>query len=70
LAGVSLTKLGVPFTELDALMHQPGWVQAETETFRQDVEAVMDRSEGWVLDGMYRVPGTGLTACTECQAPA
>ncbi len=47
-------KLGVPFTELDALMHQPGWEQAETETFRQDVEAVMDRSEGWVLDGMYQ----------------
>ncbi len=47
-------KLGVPFTELDALMHQPGWVQAKTEKFRRDVEAVMDRSEGWVLDGMYQ----------------
>lgn len=47
-------KLGVPFTELDALMHQPGWVQAETETFRREVEAVMDRSDGWVLDGMYQ----------------
>ena len=47
-------KLGVPFAELDALMHQPGWVQAETETFRREVEAVMDRSDGWVLDGMYQ----------------
>jgi len=47
-------KLGVPFTELDALMHQPGWVPAETETFRLEVEAVMDASNGWVLDGMYQ----------------
>jgi adenylate kinase family enzyme len=47
-------KLGVPFTELDALMHQPAWVQAETETFRREVEAVTDRSDGWVLDGMYQ----------------
>ena len=47
-------KLGVPFTELDALMHQPGWVPAETETFRLGVEAVMDASDGWVLDGMYQ----------------
>jgi adenylate kinase family enzyme len=47
-------KLGVPFTELDALMHQPGWVPAETETFRVEVEAVMAASDGWVLDGMYQ----------------
>ena len=47
-------KLGVPFTELDALMHQPVWVPAETETFRLEVEAVMDASDGWVLDGMYQ----------------
>jgi adenylate kinase family enzyme len=44
----------VPFTELDALMHQPAWKQAETEAFRRDVEAVMDASDGWVLDGMYQ----------------
>jgi adenylate kinase family enzyme len=47
-------QLGVPFTELDALMHQPGWVPAEPETFRREVEAVMERSDGWVLDGMYQ----------------
>jgi len=47
-------KLGVPFTELDVLMHQPGWVPAETETFRREVESVMDASDGWVLDGMYQ----------------
>jgi len=47
-------KLGLPFTELDALMHQPGWVPAETGKFRLEVEAVMDASDGWVLDGMYQ----------------
>jgi len=47
-------QLGVPFTELDALMHQPGWVPAETEAFRRDVAAVMERSDGWVLDGLYQ----------------
>ena len=47
-------KLGVPFTELDALMHQPGWVEADPDDFRRNVEAVMDASEGWVLDGMYQ----------------
>jgi adenylate kinase family enzyme len=46
-------KLGVPFTELDALMHQSGWVQAEAEAFRRDVEIAM-ASDGWVLDGMYQ----------------
>jgi len=47
-------KLGVPFTELDGLMYRPGWVSAESETFRREVEAVMDASDGWVLDGMYK----------------
>jgi len=54
LGGRLADKLDVPFTELDALMHQPGWVPAETETFRLEVEAVMDASDGWVLDGMYQ----------------
>ncbi len=46
-------KLDVPYTELDALHHLPGWVEADAEDFRRDVEAVMDRSDGWVLDGSY-----------------
>ena len=36
-------KLGVTFTELGALMHQPGWVPAETETFRLEVEVLHAR---------------------------
>jgi hypothetical protein len=47
-------KLGVPFTELDALMHLPGWTEADPENFRQNVQGVMDASDGWVLDGMYQ----------------
>jgi adenylate kinase family enzyme len=48
-------QLGVPFTELDALMHLPGWTEADPEDFRRNVQAVMDASDGWVLDGMYHV---------------
>jgi adenylate kinase family enzyme len=47
-------QLGVPFTELDSLMHMPGWTEAEPDDFRRNVQAVMDASEGWVLDGMYQ----------------
>lgn len=47
-------RLDVPYTELDALCHLAGWVEASDEDFRRDVEAVMNRSDGWVLDGSYR----------------
>jgi adenylate kinase family enzyme len=46
--------LDVAYTELDALHHLPGWVEASDEDFRRDVVAVMKRSDGWVLDGSYR----------------
>jgi adenylate kinase family enzyme len=46
-------KLDVPYTELDALNHLPGWVEASTDEFRREVEAAISRSEGWVLDGSY-----------------
>jgi adenylate kinase family enzyme len=46
-------KLGVPVTELDALNHQPGWIEASDEDFRVDVEVAMSSPEGWVLDGLY-----------------
>jgi adenylate kinase family enzyme len=48
-------KLGVPYTELDALNHLSGWVEANDEDFRRDVEAAMNRSDGWVLDGSYQM---------------
>jgi adenylate kinase family enzyme len=46
-------KLDVPYTELDALNHLPGWTEATAETLLRDVEAAMSRSDGWVLDGSY-----------------
>jgi len=47
-------KLGVPYVELDALNHLPGWTEATPEALRRDVEAAMNRSDGWVLDGTYQ----------------
>jgi adenylate kinase family enzyme len=47
-------KLEVPYTELDALHHLPGWIEASAEDFRRDVVTVIDRSDGWVLDGSYQ----------------
>jgi adenylate kinase family enzyme len=47
-------KLALPYTELDALNHLPGWVEASDEDFRRDVQDAMDRSDGWVLDGSYQ----------------
>ncbi len=47
-------RLQVPYVELDALNHLPGWTEATPEALRSDVEAAMDRSDGWVLDGSYQ----------------
>lgn len=46
-------RLGVPYTELDALHHGPSWTEATGEELRARVEAVMAASDGWVLDGGY-----------------
>jgi adenylate kinase family enzyme len=46
-------ELDVPYTELDALNHRPGWVEASADELRREVEAAMDGPEGWVLDGSY-----------------
>jgi adenylate kinase family enzyme len=46
-------RLDLPYTELDSLNHLPGWVEASEADLRRDVEEVMNRSEGWVLDGSY-----------------
>jgi len=44
--------LGVPFVELDAIHHQPGWTELPTEEFRARVAEVC-AGEGWVVDGNY-----------------
>jgi adenylate kinase family enzyme len=46
-------RLGVPFVEMDALVHGPGWVETPTEELRAQVEPIV-ASDGWVIDGPYR----------------
>jgi adenylate kinase family enzyme len=46
-------RLGVPFVELDALHHGPGWTEATAEELRARVEPWVDQ-ERWVIDGSYR----------------
>jgi adenylate kinase family enzyme len=46
-------RLGVPFVEMDALVHGPGWVETPTEELRALVEPIV-ASDGWVIDGPYR----------------
>ncbi len=45
-------RLGVPYVELDALVHGPGWVETPDDELRDIVEPIV-RSDGWVIDGTY-----------------
>jgi adenylate kinase family enzyme len=46
-------RLGVPFVELDALVHGPDWSETPDAELRVLVEPIL-RSDGWVIDGVYR----------------
>lgn len=47
-------RLGVPYVELDALHHQPGWTEATAEELQASVGDALDAApEGWVVDGNY-----------------
>jgi adenylate kinase family enzyme len=46
-------RLGVPFVELDALVHGPNWTETPDAELRALVEPIV-RSDGWVIDGTYR----------------
>jgi adenylate kinase family enzyme len=46
-------RLGVPFVELDALNHGPGWVEATPEELRAKVAPIV-ATASWVIDGSYR----------------
>ena len=46
-------RLDVPFHELDALHHGPGWTEATAAELRARVEPLL-AGEGWVVDGAYR----------------
>jgi adenylate kinase family enzyme len=45
-------QLDVPFVELDALVHGPGWAETPDEELRARVEPVV-ATDGWVIDGTY-----------------
>ena len=44
--------LGAPFTELDAVNHQPDWTPLPVDEFRRQVTALTE-AESWVIDGNY-----------------
>lgn len=46
-------RLEVPFHELDALNHGPGWTEAKPDELRARVEPLL-AGDGWVVDGAYR----------------
>jgi adenylate kinase family enzyme len=46
-------RLGVPFVELDALVHGPGRRETPDHELHALVEPIV-RSDAWVIDGTYR----------------
>jgi adenylate kinase family enzyme len=47
-------RLRVPFHELDALNHGPGWTEATPDELASAVRAIV-ADDAWVIDGAYRV---------------
>jgi adenylate kinase family enzyme len=45
-------RLGVPFVELDALVHGPGWTEISDAGLRAELEPVL-AGGAWVIDGSY-----------------
>jgi adenylate kinase family enzyme len=45
-------RLGVPFVELDALVHGPNWTETPDDELRSLLEPVL-AGDGWVIDGGY-----------------
>ena len=46
-------RLGVPYVELDALVHGPNWTETPDDELRRILEPIL-AGEGWVIDGGYR----------------
>jgi adenylate kinase family enzyme len=53
LARAIARRLGVPYVELDAFMHQPGWQPRPDAEFMDEVDRATS-DVGWVVDGNYR----------------
>jgi adenylate kinase family enzyme len=63
LAQAVAADLGLPYVELDALSHQPNWVETPKDEFRELVRQVLaDNPEGWVIDGNYANDLQGMVA--------
>jgi shikimate kinase len=45
-------RLGVPFVELDALVHGPNWTETPDDELQRIVAPIV-ASDGWVIDGTY-----------------
>jgi adenylate kinase family enzyme len=52
LARRAAAQMGVPFIELDALVHGPGWTETSAESLRAQLIPVL-ATDGWVIDGTY-----------------
>jgi adenylate kinase family enzyme len=47
-------RLRVPYVELDAIFHRPGWEELPPDEFRDRVAEII-AGRGWVVDGNYSV---------------
>jgi adenylate kinase family enzyme len=45
-------RLGVPFVELDALVHGPDWAETPDDELRATLTPILGE-DGWVIDGNY-----------------
>jgi adenylate kinase family enzyme len=45
-------QLGVPFVELDSIVHGPGWIEISDAELRARLEPIL-AGDGWVIDGGY-----------------
>jgi adenylate kinase family enzyme len=52
LGGALAARLGVPFVELDALVHGPYWQETPDDELRAQLEPTLG-GDGWVIDGTY-----------------
>jgi len=49
---------GIPFVSIDAIFWKPGWVESNTEEFRERMTEVT-RQPRWIMDGNYTKSGAG-----------
>ena len=45
-------RLEVPFVEMDALVHGPGWTEISDDELRRVLEPIVQR-DAWVIDGVH-----------------